>query len=85
MTDDERNKKADEILSNIAKVQIEFSGATAERAEWHEDWLRFADRPWYNLMRSVLINNGIGEGDAEMILANAWEDGWIRGAEYDQN
>jgi hypothetical protein len=82
MTDDERNKKADEILANGKAISIElgisFSGTDCAGSPWGDDWLGFTDTEYYHRVRNILIEAGIPEGSTEMIIANCWEDGWTR-------
>ena len=58
---------------------LDFSGTTAEGAPWSDDWLSFTDSEYYHRVRRIMLDYGMGEGDVEMILANVWENGWIRG------
>lgn len=85
MSEEERNKRADKIMADIEKAALEFSGTTAEGAEWSGDWLRFTDGEYYHRIRGIMLKYGMGEGDVEMIIANAWEDGWNRRSRHDQN
>jgi len=82
MTDDERNKKADEIIAAgnaaVIDLKISLSGTDCAGSPWGDDWLAFTDGEYYHRIREIMLNYGMGEGDVEMIIANAWEDGWIR-------
>jgi hypothetical protein len=42
-------------------------------------WLAFTDGEYYNRIFSILVKNGVGEGDAENLLANTFESGFQHG------
>ena len=46
---------------------------------WYKAWLNWTDHEYYNRIRQIMIESGMGEGDVEMILANCFEIGWIAG------
>ena len=57
----------------------EFSGCYHEDSPNESEWLAFTDGEYYNRVRQLMLGYGMGQGDVEMILANVWEDGWLRG------
>lgn len=89
MTEDERNKKADEILEAgkkaAVKLGIHFLGTECAGSPWGDDWLSFTDGEYYHRIRGIMLKYGMGEGDVEMIIANAWEGGWNSRARHDQD
>jgi hypothetical protein len=88
MTDDERNKKADEIIAAgnaaVIDLKISLSGTDCAGSPRGDDWLAFTDGEYYHQIRKIMLDYGMGEGDVEMIIANAWEDGWIRARKENQ-
>jgi hypothetical protein len=62
-------------------IKIDFSGTDCTGSPWGRDWLGFTDNEYYHRIRNILLEYGLGEGDAENIIANVWEDGWIRARE----
>jgi hypothetical protein len=56
---------------------LDFSGTTCEHSERSSAWLSFTDGEYYHRCRQIMLDYGMGGGDAEMILANFWESGWI--------
>lgn len=95
MSDEEKRKKADEILARgneesvdvrrLVQLDVEFSGTDCAGSPWGEDWLAFTDGEYYHRIRGIMLKYGMGEGDVEMIIANAWEDGWIRANQKSQS
>jgi hypothetical protein len=88
MSDEEKRRKADEILAagneesvdmpRLVQLDVEFSGTDCAGSPWGEDWLAFTDGEYYHRIRGIMLKYGMVEGDVEMIIANAWEDGWTR-------
>ena len=46
---------------------------------WESAWFKFTDGEYYNRLRQIMLDAGMGEGDVETTLANVWELGWIAG------
>jgi hypothetical protein len=42
-------------------------------------WLEFTDKEYYYRVRALLIKKGITEKEAEDILVNLWDSGYIAG------
>lgn len=68
----------------VSCFPIEFSGTTCDGSPWSRDWLVFSESEYYHRVRRIMLKNGMGSGDVEMILANVWEDAWIRGNKFEQ-
>jgi hypothetical protein len=66
--------------SSELRLNIEFSGTDCSGSPWGGDWLAFTDGEYYHRIRAIMLKYGMGEGDVEMIIANCWEDAWIRGS-----
>ena len=71
------NAAANSGCSPVPCSVLEFSGTTCEHSEWSSAWLAFTDGEYYHRCRQIMLDYGMGGGDAEMILANFWEAGWI--------
>jgi hypothetical protein len=53
-------------------------------ALWEPQWLCVTENEYYNRVRLIMLSYGMGEGDAEMILANMWESGWCAGRSFQE-
>ena len=82
-TDDSRLADASCSADGVVdiNIKIDFSGTDCTGSPWGRDWLGFTDNEYYHRIRNILLEYGRGEGDAENIIANVWEDGWIRARE----
>ena len=83
MTDDERNKRADDIIAagNAAVIDFEISFSDNDCAgyPWGKDWLAFTCGECYHRIKNAMLDCGLSEHDVKMIIASAWDDGWTRG------